>query len=187
MVSSFNFEISSNGFLSKLCRDNNLSHFQELCNYIKLLPYGRNSDKNKLSLVITEKKGTCSTKHAFLAEVAQENRIETIALFIGVYKMSNENTPGIGDVLLKNNLEYIPEAHNYLKYNNVILDYTSRKDFSFKEHLLYEEQILPKQITDYKINLHQTFIKKWIVEACIPFSFEDIWDIREQCISNLSQ
>ena len=187
MVSSFNFKISSDGSLSKLCIDKQLTQFQEVCDYIKHLPYGRNSNKSNLSLVLTEKRGTCSTKHAFLAEIARENNVHETHLFIGIYKMSNINTPGIGDILKNHNLDYIPEAHTYLKYNSAILDYTSNASFSFEEYLLFEEKILPKQITNYKVNLHQSYIKKWIVEESIPYSFKDIWNIREQCIYNLSQ
>ena len=187
MDASFNFKIARNGPLSKLCLGHKLNHFQQVGNYIKQLPYGRNSDKNDLSSVLSEQKGTCSTKHAFLAEIARENNWNDISLYIGVYKMSDRNTPGIGTVLEDSNLDYIPEAHTYLKFDDAVLDYTSSKPSSFEKHLLYEEKILPKQTTDYKVRLHQSFIKKWIVESCIPYSFEEIWEIREQCISNLSQ
>ena len=187
MDASFNFKLAKKKGLSKLCLDRGLRTYSQICEYVKQLPYGRNSNKNDLSLVLSEQKGTCSTKHAFLAKIAQENTFENMSLFIGIYKMNNLNTSGIGNILQNHNLEYIPEAHNYLRCNDTILDFTSSKEFSFEEALIYEERILPEQISNYKVNLHQSFIKSWIVENTIPYSFEKIWNIREQCILNLSQ
>jgi len=65
------------------------------------LPYGRTANRTDLSLVISEQKGTCSSKHALLKEVADLNGIKGIDLIIGIYKMSEANTPGIGDELSK--------------------------------------------------------------------------------------
>ncbi len=186
MDASFNFNLLNEQPLSKLCLNKHLTHFESVCQYIKQLPYGRNANKTQLSLVMSEEKGTCSTKHAFLAQIARENGFSGIILYIGIYSMNNINTPGIGTILQNHNLDYIPEAHTYLKYNSAILDYTSNKPSTFKKHLLYEEEILPEQIADHKVNLHQSYVKNWIIENAIPYSFEKIWKIREQCIANLS-
>jgi hypothetical protein len=45
--------------------------------------------------VHTEGRGTCSTKHALLAELATEQRLP-VALVLGIYLMNERNTPSGG-------------------------------------------------------------------------------------------
>lgn len=188
MVSSFNFELNNSKTLSKSCLGLGLKDFKSVCNHIKLLPYGRNSDRSNFELVLKEHKGTCSTKHAFLKQLAIEQNVSQIQLFLGIYKMQESNTNGVAAILSKYNLEYIPEAHTYLKYYNEILDFTRSigSEINFKNSLILEKEIFPKDIGDYKLELHKRFIKNWIEEENIAYSFNDIWQIREACIKELS-
>ncbi|AUC83641.1 hypothetical protein CW733_03715 [Lacinutrix sp. Bg11-31] len=173
---------------SKLSKANNLNDFLSLCNHIKKLPYGRTKNRSDYVSVLKENKGTCSTKHAFLKQVAIENNQDKVLLFIGIYKMNNSNTKGVGDVLQQNNLEYIPEAHTYLKINNTTLDITrsTTSGESFKNVLLVETEILPNDIGDFKIEFHKNYIKQWLLNDNLNHKFEDIWHIRELCIAALS-
>lgn len=164
-------------------------NFRELIEKVKNIPYGRNCNRYDFSLVLSENKGSCSSKHAFIKEFASKNNIENVQLFIGVFKMNEENTPKIGNILTTNNLRYIPEAHCYLKVNDVPIDVTSKESFydKIKNEILIEIEIEPEQVIEYKVNYHQQFIKKWIIEKKINKSFEEIWKIRENCIKNLSE
>ena len=72
MVKPFNFNIESTLSFSMLCKANGLNNFLLLCNYLKNVPYGRTADRSKYLSVLTENKGTCSTKHAFLKQVDTE-------------------------------------------------------------------------------------------------------------------
>jgi len=188
MVSLFNFKIEGTKPLSKLCLDKGLHDFESVCNYIQALPYGRNTDRSNYPAIINENKGTCSTKHAFLKQVAMEQNASHIQFCLGIYKMQEHNTKGVGDVLSKYNLDYIPEAHTYLKFNNDIIDFTRcvKSNTSFEDYLLFEEQIAPKQIGHYKIEIHKNFIKTWLITRKIPFTFEELWFVRESCIAALS-
>ena len=154
---------------------------------INNLPYGRNSSRNDLSLVLSEQRGTCSSKHAYLKQFALDNNIEGVKLILGMYKMNHKNTPTIGNVLIEHKLEFIPEAHCYLLENGIRNDYTFRGNNKFKleQDLLQEIEIEPQQVADYKIQYHQQFIREWKEKNSIPFSFKELWDIREQCISNI--
>ena len=49
--------------------------FKELIDKIKNLPYGRNANRYDFTLVLSENKGTCSSKHAFLKDFADKNEI----------------------------------------------------------------------------------------------------------------
>ncbi len=183
------FNLNNSGQLSKSCRALGLKTFDSVCNYVKILPYGRNSERSDFTLVLKENKGTCSTKHAFLKQIAIENNEPTVVLFLGIYKMNDANTKGVGDILKQYNLEYIPEAHTYLKLNNTILDVTRTvaSKITFESSLLSEEIIMPQQIGDYKVNNHKNYLKNWITAYNIPYTFKEIWNIREACITALNQ
>jgi hypothetical protein len=162
-------------------------NWQETINFVKQIPYGRNANREDFSLVISENKGTCSSKHAYLKDFASKNNIPNVQLIIGIYKMNEANT-NIGKILSNNTIDYIPEAHCYLKIDGKTVDVTS-KDADFekiKADLLEEIEIEPYQVADFKVNYHQKFIKNWINESNSAFSFEKIWEIREKCIQKLS-
>ncbi|WP_290700345.1 hypothetical protein [Lacinutrix sp.] len=188
MEKLFNFKIESTLPCSTLCIANGLNNFLSLCNHLKNLPYGRTNNRSDYNSVLKENKGTCSTKHAFLKQVAIENNIDSVKLFIGIYKMNNSNTKGIGKVLEKHNLQYIPEAHTYIKINNTIVDITRNtiSGESFENTLLKEVEIIPNAIGDFKIQLHQNYLKQWILKEELNYNFESIWSIREQCITAIS-
>lgn len=183
-----NFSLSLNSPLSKLLLAKGIPDFKSAIAYINQLPYGRTSDRSDYRLIIPEQTGTCSTKHAFLKQLAIENHQETVKLFIGIYQMNEANTKGVGSVLTKYQLNYIPEAHTYLKINETILDVTrtTTNETSFQDSVLAEAQILPHQIADYKVTWHQNFLKEWILTEQLPYTFEEIWNIREKCIEALS-
>ena len=161
--------------------------FEETLNLVRRTPYGRNANREDFSLVISENKGTCSSKHAYLKQFANDNNVPNVRLFIGLYKMTEQNT-NISNILSRNNLEYLPEAHCYLKIDNEIVDVTTiNSDFGrIRDSLIEEIEIEPWQVGDFKVNYHKSFITKWINVNNVEFSFDDIWKIREECISYLS-
>jgi hypothetical protein len=92
-----------------------LGGYRDAARHVRSLPYGRNSDRSDWRLVLAEGRGTCSTEHALLSELAGENG-RHVALVLGVYEMDGGNTPGIGAVLERHGLPRLPEAHCYLGY-----------------------------------------------------------------------
>ena len=164
-------------------------NFDELINKVKNIPYGRNTNRYDFSLVLSENKGTCSSKHALLKDFADKNEIENVKLYIGIFKMNEVNTPKLGDLLTKNNINYIPEAHCYLKINQIPVDATTSDSFydKIKQDIMEEIEILPNQVSDFKVEYHKAFLKKWIKETNQNNTFEEIWRIREECISKLSE
>jgi len=183
------FNITSNQDVSTLFTERELFTFSDAALYIKSLPYKRNSNKNDIACVLKDSYGTCSTKHALLHQLAIENMQGDFKLMMGIYKMGIKNTPRIASVLAEYELDYIPEAHNYLKYHNLILDFTNKKSSprDFMEDLLEEREITPLQITEFKANYHKSYISRWLKEEDIPYSVKQLWDIREKCIKTLSE
>jgi hypothetical protein len=158
--------------------------------YLNRLPYGRNSSRTDALAVLRESRGTCSTKHALLKLLAMEQQIE-IALVVGIYEMSERNTPGVGRVLAKYSLACVPEAHCYLRYHGIRIDVTRALAEAPAEpivHFSYEEEITPPQVGEYKVLLHQDFIRRWLTQRrnVVGYDYDEIWRIREQCIAALS-
>lgn len=185
-----NFDIQSDGEISKEFLKRNILTFHQATVYIQNLDYGRNPNKDDLKTIFTDNKGTCSTKHAILKQLADEHDFDSIELKLGIFKMSAANTPKIGRILLEKNLKYIPEAHNYLKYGNDIFDYTKQNSTpaDFVNDLIFETAIRPNEINQPKIQMHKNFLVNWLNENQeITYSIEELWAIREQCIQNLSE
>lgn len=159
--------------------------FEEACNFVRNLPYKRNSDKENSNVIIEENGGTCSTKHAYLKRISEEFSMENVQLMLGIFMMNAKNTPKIKSVLEKYNLLEMPEAHNYLRSDGRIIDCT-KKGFSeenFIDTLVEEIEINPNQVTDFKVRYHQDFLKKYLLQYPeIQYSLEEFWKIREECI-----
>ena len=188
-MESFNFNITSDREISQLFRQNQCFDFVSASEFVRNLPYQRNLNKDNLATVFTDNCGTCSTKHALLKKLAKENNQPDFKLILGIFRMNGEDTPKIKSVLHTQNLEYIPEAHNYLKFKNQILDFTKKNssENDFINDLLEEIEIEPHQINQFKIEFHRNYLKNWLAEnPQIPYSLEELWKIREECIKALS-
>lgn len=184
----------SNDELTNSLKRLDINSWYDALNYIKHLPYGRNANRYDLSLVINEGHGTCSSKHAFLKQIADLNEIKDVHLILGMYKMNARNTPLVGQVLKTYHLDYIPEAHCYLNIGKKNIDLTTRESkFSdLKNDIISELIIKPNQVNEYKVKYHQLFLKDWLIKngknnLDNQLSFDAIWNIREQCIKNLSK
>jgi hypothetical protein len=155
------------------------------------LPYGRNSDPNGPLIVLAEERGTCSTKHALLRRLALEQGL-ALALVLGIYEMSDSNTPGVGRVLRRYGLGSLLEAHCYLRTGGRRIDVTKASSGGRGGEplrFLHEEEIDPEQITDYKVSVHKKFLRTWMAEnrGLSGFSLGEIWSIREECIASLAE
>lgn len=183
------YPLKSKDALSELAKSYGIKSWNELTEFVKNLQYGRNKNRVDFGLVLTEKKGSCSSKHALLKKIAELNCIPNIKLFIGIYRMNQVNTPKIGTELTENSIDFIPEAHCYLKIDQQRVDLTTSKtDFEkIEKDIIQEVEIEPEQVVQFKVDYHKEFIEKWIKETNSAFNFKQIWHIRENCIKNLSR
>ncbi len=183
------FRLNSSDSLTQQINQTGISNWQSLLDFVGKLPYGRNANRRDLSLVWSEQKGTCSSKHAFLKHIADLNKIPNVDLILGMYKMTEKNTPLIRNELSQNGITYIPEAHCYLKIDGIRKDVTTNSaDFSLIANSILEEILIePKQVAEFKVEYHQDYLRNWISKNEIQFSFDEIWKIREKCIANISE
>jgi hypothetical protein len=184
-----NYPLSSKDQLTKLAKSYGIKSWIELTTFVKNLPYGRNKNRTDIGLVLSERKGSCSSKHALLKKIADLNNIPNIKLVLGIYKMNQSNTPKIGTALEQYTIDYIPEAHCYLSIDNKRLDFTSNKSGfeNIQKDILQEIEIEPEQVSVFKVEFHQAYIKNWLLENGSEYDFNQIWVIREKCIENLTK
>lgn len=182
-------QLTSTDELTTLVKTKQIHTWNELLTVVQQLPYGRNKNREDFSLVIKEQKGTCSSKHALLKKIADLNKIQGVKLVIGMFKMNGLNTPKIGNLLDGSGLEYIPEAHCYLKVHNQRIDITATDSEieQLIDDVLFETEIEPEQVNEFKVEYHKAYLKKWLNEQGIQMSLETLWGIREQCIASLSK
>lgn len=183
------YKLTSKDGLTELARSNGINSWNELTEFIKNLPYGRNKNRTEFGLVLSERKGTCSSKHAVLKRIADLNNVPGIYLVIGMYRMNQLNTPKIGTVLTKNSIEFIPEAHCYLNINGKRTDLTTNKSEiqKIEKDIIQEKVMEPREVAEFKVEYHKKFIKKWLKDSNSEFEFDQIWHIREKCILNLTE
>jgi hypothetical protein len=98
-----------------------IDRFQEACRYVHELPYGYNSDRDDLMILFKENFGSCTTKHAVIATLAEELNLE-IEKCIGIYAMTEELVTGTGRILEAYDLPYLPMVHCFLVYNDHRVD-----------------------------------------------------------------
>ncbi len=182
------FPLLAKGPLSEALLQKGINSYAQATSFVQALPYRRPSDKSRLLLLLEEHCGTCSSKHAFLKQLAIEQEQAAVQLIIGIYRMNVHNTPGIGKHLVENDLAYIPEAHCYLRYQSQRFDFTNpQSDISHLEAaILQETEILPYQIGSFKEALHKQYLKDWLQTQPILLTIDQIWNIRERCIASLS-
>jgi hypothetical protein len=183
------YEIKPIGEIGNALLKKGLISLQGVELFLKIMPYGRNSQRENPLCVLEEGRGTCSTKHGLLKLLAEEQGWEKVKLILCIFKMNAANTPKIANVLTMNDLSYLPEAHCYLQNGNEKIDVTNQEaDYALiKEAVLYEEEIEVPQLGEYKVQFHQKYLREWIENEGISFSFEEIWKIREACIRALGE
>lgn len=170
------------GPLCRMCVAHGLRRFQAAARHVWHLPYRRNSSRAAYDRVLPEERGTCATKHAFLAALAREYGQEGVRLTLGLYTMTAANTPAARPVLARHDLAGVPEMHCYLTVGG------RRVDLSWpgtpghaRLPMRAEEHIRPDQIGGYKEARHQAYIDRWAKRRRLDAGF--VWRVREACIA----
>lgn len=182
-----NFKILPNGEVSNSFLAAKILDFRSACEFIAQLPYKRNLDKENHLCIFIDLGGTCSTKHAILRKLAIEQNQMGVKLMLGIFKMDAIHSLKIRLTLEKHQLEYIPEAHNYLKIGTSCFDFTTpiANYESFQSKIIVEQEIEYTEITTTKISIHKAFLEGWLLAENINYSLSEIWQIRERCIMDL--
>lgn len=183
-----NFQLTSEENKSSLFRNLGINDFHSACAYIESLPYGRNSNREDFSLVITEQKGTCSSKHALLTELAEENAVADVELIAGIFLMSPETHPQLTAFFADKPYTSLPECHCYLRYKGQRFDFTDTSNGMERiaSKIVREQRIEPNQVRDWKVVIHKDYLQRWLNrQPELNLTLDEVWAQREAAIELL--
>lgn len=190
MKTMINFPLTSNEVYSSAFRNLGINDFHSACNYLMKLPYGRNANRHDFLLTLTEGKGTCSSKHAILAYLADENGQKDVELIVGIFLMSAETHPKLAAFFSDKSYASIPEAHCYLRYRGERFDYTDSSNAleRIASRIVREQRAEPQQLVEWKPMIHKHYMEGWLRRnPQIGLSVEELWMEREVAIAELSK
>jgi len=157
--------ISNAGIISAEFLSLGIESFKEACRYVHELPYGYNTDRDDLMILFKENKGTCTTKHAVIATLAEEFDLP-IAKNIGIYAMTEEIVTGTNEILAKYSLPYVPMVHCFLGYREYRVDFSegnnNGKNCPIKD-ILYVEEVEPNISAKDEYLLYRKALNEYVL------------------------
>ena len=142
-----------------------IGSFHDACRYVHELPYGYNSDRDDLMILFEEKFGSCTTKHAVIATLAEELGLK-IEKSIGIYAMTEEIVAGASRITEKHDLPYVPMVHCYLVYGDHRVDLSEGNDNGKKrsiEDFLYTHKVIPNISAKDEYLLYRKAMNEYIL------------------------
>ena len=138
-------DISGSGVISNEFLRRGITRFKDACRYVHQLPYGYNSERDDLLILFKEGRGSCTTKHAVVATLAEELGLP-IVKNIGIYGMTEDLVTGTNDILDQYNLPYVPMVHCFLVFQDYRVDLTEGNDNGKDrpvDRFLHTETVIP--------------------------------------------
>ena len=157
--------ISKLGIISEKFLSIGIKSFIEACHYVHNLLYGYNSNRDDLMILFKENKGTCTTKHAVIATLAEELNLP-IEKNIGLYAMTEDIVTGTSEILAKYSLPYVPMVHCFLVYGKYRVDLSegnnNGKNLSI-EDFLFTQQVEPNISAKVEYLLYRKALKDHVL------------------------
>jgi hypothetical protein len=158
-------DISGSGVISKEFLRLGITGFNDSCRYVQQLPYGYNSDRDDLLILFKEVRGSCTTKHAVIATLAEELSLPIIKN-IGIYRMTEDIVTGTKYILGEFNLPYVPMVHCFLSYQDYQVDLTQGNDNGKNrpvEQFLHTEKVIANISAKDEYLLYRKALKERIL------------------------
>ncbi len=157
--------INKTGIISNTFINLKIKNFWDACKYVHELPYGYNSTTEDILILFKEGYGSCRTKHAVIATLAEELSINVYKI-VGIYAMNGEIVTGTNHILGKYHLPYLPMIHCFLIFNSYRVDLTegnnNGKNHSIEE-FLYTATVLPNISEKDEYLLYKKSLKNHIL------------------------
>jgi hypothetical protein len=153
--------IQDAGAISSVFVGLGITRFYEACRYVYELPYGYNSDRDDLMILFTEGFGSCTTKHAVIATLAEELDLPVFK-HIGVYAVTETLVTGTAKILEKYRVPYLPMVHCFLVYENHRVDLSEGNRNGKNgpiDDLLYTERVSPNISGKDEYRLYRAALK----------------------------
>lgn len=160
-------KIASKGPIAQTFKALEIETFQQACRFVHRLPYGYNSDRDDLFILFKEKTGSCTTKHAVIATLADELDLP-IAKHIGIYAMNEAIVTGTKTILDAYHLPYLPMVHCFLVFQDHCFDLTEGNRNGKNrpiDHFVWTETVAPNisakdEYRRYRYGLTEAVMRK---------------------------
>ena len=157
--------IGDQGVVSNEFKKIGVQGFIDACRYVHRLPYGYNSDRDDLLVLFREGYGSCTTKHAVIATLAEELRVSVVKN-IGVYAMTEKIVTGTNGILKEFDLPYIPMVHCFLVYGDFRVDLTEGNQNGKNcaiDRFLYTAPVIPNITAKDEYLIYRNALKERIL------------------------
>ena len=131
-----NVPLQRKGIISEKFISLGIKSFWDACKYVHELPYGYNSTTGDILILFKEGYGSCTTKHAVIATLAEELDVP-IFKTVGIYAVREDLVTGSNHILEKYHLPYLPMNHCFLIYGSFRVDLTEGNN-NGKNHAIEE-------------------------------------------------
>jgi hypothetical protein len=157
--------IQEKGIVSEKFVSLKIKNFWDACAYVHDIPYGYNSTTDDILILFKERFGSCTTKHAVIATLAEDLGIPVYKM-VGIYAMNEEIVTGTNRILESYHLPYIPMIHCFLIYNSYQVDLTegnnNGKNRSIEE-FMFTEKVIPNFSEKDEYLLYRKALKNQIL------------------------
>lgn len=160
-------EIKSKGDISDKFLELGITSFKEAAIYVQNMDYGYNTNKDDRMILFKEKCGSCTTKHAVIASLAEELDIP-LYKNVCVYKFTEEITTGAAEIIKKYNIPYVPMVHCFLVYENLKFDLTEGNYNGKKRAIddyIHAEKVDPFISRDDEYRLYRKILKEHVMPS----------------------
>ncbi len=157
--------IGNKGILSEKFTSLKIKYFWDACAYVHDIPYGYNSTTDDILILFKAGYGSCTTKHAVIATLAEELNIPVYKMS-GIYAMNEEIVTGTNLILDKYHLPYLPMIHCFLIYESYRVDLTEGNSNGKNrplEEFLFTEKVVPNISEKDEYLLYKKALKNCIL------------------------
>ncbi|MHA2125711.1 MAG: hypothetical protein ACW99E_10410 [Promethearchaeota archaeon] len=155
-------DINPVGEISKKFLELGITSFKKACEYVHNADYGHNTNYDDKMIFFKENMGTCTTKHAIIAGLAEELSIP-LSKCVGIYKFTERISTNASEILTKYEIPFVPMVHCYLIYKEFRFDLTegncNGKNTTLEE-FIYEEEVDPFISRKDEYLLYKRVLKK---------------------------
>lgn len=124
------------------------------------MPYGTNSNNEDSLILFEEGRGTCTTKHGAIARLAQEHNLP-IHKHLGFYRLNDEIVTGVNSLLAPYGLDFIPQIHCFLVYENCRVDLTEG-NCNGKNKTIEDYDFVVQVTPDLTHKQHQAYYREYL-------------------------
>ncbi|MHA1984335.1 MAG: hypothetical protein ACW967_08265 [Candidatus Hodarchaeales archaeon] len=183
--------ISASGLMSEKFLELDIKSFTKACVYVHKTQYGYNSNYDDKLIFFKEKKGTCTTKHAVIGGLAEELKIP-LYKSVGIYKLTEEISEGVNELLEKYKVPYVPLVHCFLVFKQYRFDLTEGNNNGKKtsvNEFIHTEKVDPFITRKDEYILYKRILIEKILTSkeMTGVNARTILKAREECINLLKK